>query len=79
MYPVTVQGRFVAAMVMVGGVGLLGIVSATIASWLVGKVSENTSDSHDPTAELQRLTDENEALRRRIGELSEGSEAPEQG
>lgn len=38
--PVTGQGRLVAALLMVGGIALLGTVTATIASWLVARVED---------------------------------------
>ncbi|WP_300012273.1 potassium channel family protein [Pseudonocardia sp.] len=34
-YPVTFEGRFVAASLMVAGIALLGVVTASIASWFV--------------------------------------------
>jgi len=34
-YPVTVVGRFIGALVMIVGIGLIGTVSATIAAWFV--------------------------------------------
>jgi voltage-gated potassium channel len=34
-YPVTVEGRLVAASLMVAGIALLGVVTASIASWFV--------------------------------------------
>jgi voltage-gated potassium channel len=34
-YPVTTEGRFVAAALMVAGIALLGVVTASIASWFV--------------------------------------------
>ncbi len=37
-YPVTTQGRLVAAVLMVAGVALLGTITATLSSWLVGRV-----------------------------------------
>jgi voltage-gated potassium channel len=36
-YPVTWQGRVVASIVMLVGVGLIGTVSASVASWFVGR------------------------------------------
>lgn len=35
MYPVTPQGRFVAALLMVVGISVLGVVTATVAAWFV--------------------------------------------
>ncbi len=34
-YPVTGEGRLVASLLMLGGIALLGMVTATLASWLV--------------------------------------------
>jgi len=39
-YPVTDTGRMVAAGLMVSGIALLGVVTATFASWLIERVSE---------------------------------------
>ncbi len=38
--PGTIEGRIIAAAVMVGGVALLGVVTATLASWIVDRVAE---------------------------------------
>ncbi len=40
MFPVTVAGRVVAAMLMLTGIGVLGVVTASVASWLVQRVEE---------------------------------------
>ncbi|HSU08564.1 MAG TPA: potassium channel family protein, partial [Pseudonocardia sp.] len=37
-YPVTVEGRLVAATLMVAGIALLGVVTASIAAWFVENV-----------------------------------------
>lgn len=39
-YPVTAGGRVAAAALMVGGVAMLGVVTATLASWLVERVAD---------------------------------------
>jgi voltage-gated potassium channel len=44
-YPVTGLGRVVAFGLMVGGVALLGTVSATLASWLIETVAARRSRS----------------------------------
>lgn len=41
-YPVTVLGRCVAAGLMIGGVAVLGVVTASVASWMVQSVAEET-------------------------------------
>ena len=49
-YPTTGQGRLAAVALMVGGIALLGTVTATLASWLVQQVDAEESDS----AQLRR-------------------------
>jgi voltage-gated potassium channel len=39
-FPVTPEGRFVATGLMLGGVALLGVITASIASWLIDRVRE---------------------------------------
>ena len=40
LYPVSVTGRCIAVALMLGGIALLGTITATIASWLVERVTE---------------------------------------
>lgn len=62
-YPVTVTGRFIAAALMVGGIALLGIVTATLASWMVERVAEaNDSEQTATRAQIDRLASQIEAL-----------------
>lgn len=44
--PITTQGRLIAVGLMLGGIALLGIVTATLASWIVEKVA-----THDAAKE----------------------------
>jgi voltage-gated potassium channel len=46
-YPVTVEGRLVAATLMVAGIALLGVVTASIAAWFV----ENLRRAQDEVSE----------------------------
>ena len=39
-YPVTIAGRAVAAGLMLSGIALIGVVTATFASWLIERVQE---------------------------------------
>lgn len=63
--PVTTTGRVVAVALMIGGIAVLGVVTATLASWIVSGVSAEEAEEHAATrgqvAELQdrvrRLTD----------------------
>jgi voltage-gated potassium channel len=42
-YPTTALGRLVAAGLMVGGIAVLGVVTASVASWLIDSVAAETA------------------------------------
>lgn len=65
LYPVTLTGRLIAVALMIYGIALLGVVTATLASWLVQQVAEEEAKS---TAATVEHVDE---LRREIIELCE--------
>jgi len=65
-YPTTVEGRLVASALMVAGIALLGVITASLASWFVERVGEVTRAEQDVQATLKALTAELEALRRDI-------------
>lgn len=47
--PVTEVGRLVAVGLMIGGIAMLGIVTATLASWIVERVARTEHDSRAAT------------------------------
>jgi len=51
-YPVTVWGRVVAVLVMLVGIGLIGTVSATVASWFVARKRETEHAEDDAAAQV---------------------------
>lgn len=51
-YPVTTTGRFVGVALMLTGIGLIGVVTASVATWLVQQVSDA-----DEEAEAARRRD----------------------
>lgn len=62
-YPVTNTGRMVAAGLMLGGIALLGTVTALLASWLAERVALEAEEATEPlVAEIQ-------ALRREVDRL----------
>lgn len=71
--PVTFTGRVVAAGLMVGGIALIGVVTATLASWIVERVSLDSSAAATASA------DQVEALRRELGEVRAMLEATRDG
>lgn len=53
--PVTVAGRVVAVGLMIGGLALIGVVTATLASWIVAKVSLQDSGGAATAAQVDQL------------------------
>lgn len=52
-YPVTAWGRTVAIGLMVSGVAVVGIVTATLASWVIEKAAEGGHDDEEPATRRQ--------------------------
>lgn len=64
-YPVTAAGRLVAIGLMIGGIALIGVVTATLASWIVERVSDQTSKT------VAATESQVEELRRELTELKD--------
>ncbi|MDM4719062.1 ion channel [Micromonospora sp. WMMA1363] len=87
-YPVTAEGRLVAVGLMIGGIGLIGFVTGSLASWIVDRISRRgqqvpgRGQQQAATAEdVAALRAEIAALRRRLeasGMPSDRSAAPGQ-
>lgn len=67
-YPVTAAGRGVAVVLMLVGIGLIGVLTATVASYFVGQTADR-----DRAELVERL----DRLERMVGELLERT--PDQG
>ncbi len=65
VYPVTNTGRVIAVLLMIGGISLVGVVTAALASWIIERVSEEETVIQTATAAHI------EELRGEIRELSE--------
>ena len=73
MYPVTTEGRFVAVGLMFCGIAVIGVVTASFASWLLERVEEieeieegvaaSAADVHALREEVQRLRESLETPR----------------
>lgn len=76
LYPVTGTGKLVASFLMVGGVALIGVVTATISSWIVQTVSER---EHEETESLHQqisaLTEQVTALQASVSQLHDALHA----
>jgi voltage-gated potassium channel len=79
-YPVTVEGRLVAATLMVAGIALLGVVTASIAAWFVEnlrraqsevseEVEEVSSDVEATQAQLAVVVEELRTISARLAAL----------
>lgn len=69
--PVTASGRVIAACLMIGGISLIGVVTATIASWIVERVSEGDDANAAATrAQIESLRDEVQKLQTLLAALS---------
>ncbi|GGN05391.1 ion transporter [Lentzea pudingi] len=71
-YPVTGEGRLVAGLLMVGGIALLGVITGTIASWLVEKLRGVEEAELETAQELRNLRTEIAELRKELGTRSSG-------
>jgi voltage-gated potassium channel len=65
VYPVTNTGRIIAVLLMIGGISLVGVVTAALASWIIERVSEEETVVQTATAAHI------EELRGEIRDLSE--------
>jgi voltage-gated potassium channel len=68
--PVTVEGRLVALAMMIGGIGLIGFVTGSLASWIVERISTDDRQRGEPGAvDAAALLEEIRALRAEVAEL----------
>jgi voltage-gated potassium channel len=66
-YPVTTTGRMIATGLMLAGIALLGIVTASLASWLLEKVQEVEAKSQAATQrDVETLVQEVRRLREEL-------------
>jgi voltage-gated potassium channel len=74
--PVTGTGRMIAVALMIGGISLVGVVTATLASWIIQRVSEEDTAHRAVTiAHIEELRtsveQQNDALRVDIQRLTD--------
>lgn len=67
-YPVTIAGRFTAVLLMCGGVAVLGVVTATLASWVLERAaSGNDADEPATRGQLRAVADQIDDISTRLG------------
>ncbi|MDO4686092.1 MAG: ion channel [Corynebacterium sp.] len=70
--PVTVEGRLAASLLMVGGIGLVGVVTASAVSWLAQQIEQSERSTEVVILqELRKLREETAALREEVAKLRE--------
>jgi voltage-gated potassium channel len=52
-FPVTFEGRLVAVGLMITGIALIGVITASVASWLVEQIRDNTEGDKGDVAALR--------------------------
>ncbi len=72
IYPVTSTGRFIAVLMMIGGISLVGSITATIASWIVQTVAvEDQAHNAVTAAQISGLHNEIAQLRELLQQKTE--------
>lgn len=68
--PVSTTGRVIAVFLMIGGISLVGSITATLASWIVQRVSDDDTEGRAvTTAHIDRLLGEINDLREDVRRL----------
>jgi voltage-gated potassium channel len=66
-YPVTNTGRVIAVLLMIGGISLVGVVTASLATWIIQRVSEAETENQAATAaHIDELRNEIRELRQEL-------------
>jgi voltage-gated potassium channel len=67
VYPVTNTGRVIAVLLMIGGISLVGVVTAALASWIIQSVAvEETANQAATAAHINELRSEIGELRQEL-------------
>jgi voltage-gated potassium channel len=68
-YPTTLEGRLVAVGLMIGGIGLIGFVTGSLATWIVERIAIAEQPAEVTRRDVARLLDEVRELRTEISDL----------
>jgi voltage-gated potassium channel len=69
-YPVTAWGRIVAVLLMCGGVAVVGVVTATLSSWVLERAASTNGDQNEPATrgQLRELSKQLAAMNAKLGD-----------
>jgi hypothetical protein len=74
-FPVTAPGRFIAVLLMIGGICLIGVATATVAHWIITEVAKADNAHQAATvAHVEELRAEIRALQQQMAERANLSE-----
>ncbi|WP_422769255.1 potassium channel family protein [Plantactinospora sp. WMMC1484] len=68
-YPTTTAGRLVALGLMIGGIGLIGFVTGSLATWIVDRISTSERSTEATKGDVERLLTELQDLRAEVTTL----------
>jgi voltage-gated potassium channel len=68
-YPTTLEGRFVALALMIGGIGLIGFVTGSLATWIVDRIAVEEGPAEETRHEVHVLLEELRELRTEVAGL----------
>lgn len=76
-FPVTPMGRVIAIGLMIAGIALLGVITATLASWFVERIADDGATQEAATrAQVDALAEEVRALRTTLNVLVGEAQGP---
>lgn len=74
-YPVTVEGRFIAVGLMIGGVALIGVVTASFAAWFIGRVQvEEEAERSATRRDLDEIVQQLDTVTKQLSALQQATE-----
>lgn len=77
-YPTTFEGQLLAVLVMIGGIALVGAITATMASWIVERVQDKeVEEERINRAHVDEILDEVRALRAEVDALRQAPADPD--
>lgn len=74
--PVTVTGRLVAVGLIISGIAVIGVVTASIASWLVEQVGDDTAKTTTTTDSASEVAELRQDIARLIAQVDELAKRP---
>ncbi|GGW39053.1 ion transporter [Streptomyces lucensis JCM 4490] len=74
--PTTGLGRMIAVGLMLSGIALLGVVTANIAAWFIGRFEKDDAEERRQTEAIASLAEEVRLLRAEVARLTERERRP---